>query len=89
MNRYDVKLSQNAESYYKRTGANTKERLERCFEDLEEEPKDWSHPRVKKLRGELSGLWRYRVGDLRVVYRVKDQQKVVDVVAIGPRGDIY
>jgi len=47
MIRYDVKLSQNAESYYKRTGANTKERLESCFEDLEEEPTDWSHPRIK------------------------------------------
>ena len=89
MNRYDVKLSQNAESYYKRTDADTKERLESCFEDLEEEPTDWSHPRIKKLRGKLSGLWRYRVGDLRVVYRVKDQQKTVDVVAIAPRGDIY
>lgn len=89
MESYEVKLTRNAESYYKRCGTNTSERLEDCFSDLEGNPKDWTHPRIKKLRGKLSGLWRYRVGDLRVVYRVKEAENTVYVVAIGPRGDMY
>ena len=89
MEKYKVKLSRNAESYYKRTDKDTAKRLKDCFETLEETPADWSHPRIKKLRGELSGLWRYRVGDLRVVYQVNEEEKIVNVVAIGSRGDVY
>ena len=39
------------------------------------------------LRQELSGLWRYRVGRFRIVYRIAAQR--VEVVAIGPRDRIY
>lgn len=48
MESYEVKLTRNAESYYKRCGTNTSERLEDCFSDLEGNPKDWTHPRIKK-----------------------------------------
>ena len=86
---YTVQLSRKAESYYKRVDANTRERLDACFETLERTPKDGRHPRIKGLRGRLSGFWRYRVGDLRVVYRVDDSAMTVTVVAIGARGDVY
>lgn len=74
MAKYTVKLSRKAESYYKRVGAKTTERLKECFETLEQTPKDWQHPRIKRLRGRLSGLWKYRVGDLRIIYQVKGCQ---------------
>ena len=43
---------------------------------------------VKKLVGP-SGLWRIRVGDWRVVYRVEDGRLVVVVVALGGQGGVY
>lgn len=43
----------------------------------------------KALSGPLAGLWRYRVGDYRIICEVKDGQLVVLVVTIGHRSDIY
>ena len=42
----------------------------------------------RKLVGNKS-LWRIRVGDYRVVYAVYDDKKVVDIIAIRQRKDVY
>ena len=41
----------------------------------------------KVLKGELAGLRSFRVGRLRIIYRV--ERNVVEIVAIGPRERIY
>jgi mRNA interferase RelE/StbE len=43
----------------------------------------------KSLQHELSGLWRYRVGDYRVLCRIEDQRLTVLVVEIGHRSVVY
>lgn len=48
-----------------------------------------SDPRAgKALKDELDGLWSFRVGRFRIVYRIKGGRKI-DIVAIGPRETIY
>lgn len=37
----------------------------------------------------LGGLWRYRVGDYRVLVDIQDQKVTVLVVGIGHRGEVY
>jgi mRNA-degrading endonuclease RelE of RelBE toxin-antitoxin system len=44
---------------------------------------------VRALRGELEGLHRYRLGRLRVVYRIVAEERRIRVIAIASRGDIY
>jgi mRNA-degrading endonuclease RelE of RelBE toxin-antitoxin system len=41
----------------------------------------------KELREELSELRSYRVGRMRIVYRVEG--RVLELVAVGPRAEIY
>ncbi len=41
------------------------------------------------LTGDLKGLWRYRIGDYRIVASIEDNRCVVLVVAIGHRREIY
>jgi mRNA interferase RelE/StbE len=41
----------------------------------------------KALKNELEGLRSFRVGKLRVVYRIKE--RIIEIVAIGPRKRIY
>ncbi len=41
------------------------------------------------LRGNLSGLWKYRIKDYRIVARIIDDQFVVLVVRLGHRAKIY
>ena len=43
----------------------------------------------KALTGPYSGLWRYRVGDYRVICRIEDTRLVVLVVKIGHRNKVY
>jgi mRNA-degrading endonuclease RelE of RelBE toxin-antitoxin system len=62
MAEYQVLLSLKAQSYYKRVDADTVQSLQDCFVALEQKPTDWQHPHIKRLRGRLSGLWRYRAG---------------------------
>ena len=42
----------------------------------------------KALRQELAGLWSWRVGGFRIVYRMS-AGRMVDIVAVGPRAVIY
>lgn len=37
----------------------------------------------------FAGLWRYRVGDYRILVDIQDQIVTVIVVGIGHRGEVY
>jgi mRNA interferase RelE/StbE len=41
----------------------------------------------KRLRDELAGLWSFRVGKFRLIYRF--DRRLIDLVAFGPRDRIY
>jgi mRNA interferase RelE/StbE len=41
------------------------------------------------LTGDRKGLWRYRVGDYRIVAAIEDDRLVVLVVAVGHRREVY
>ncbi|ARN84312.1 type II toxin-antitoxin system RelE family toxin [Candidatus Nucleicultrix amoebiphila] len=43
----------------------------------------------KPLSGKLSGFWRYRVGDYRLICSIQDDELIVLMVTIGHRKDIY
>ena len=42
-----------------------------------------------RLKGELTGLWRVREGDYRIIYELRQDKLSVLVVRIGHRRDIY
>ena len=43
----------------------------------------------KALHGDKSGLWRYRVGDYRLLCRIEDNILTVLVIAVGHRSGVY
>ena len=43
----------------------------------------------KGLRGPLEGLFSIRIGEMRAIYEIDNDQKIVVIHSIGPRGDIY
>lgn len=45
--------------------------------------------RGKILVGNLLGFWRYRVGDYRVLCRIRDTELVISVVEVGHRREVY
>ena len=50
-----------------------------------EDPRRLGHA----LTGDSKGLWRYRVGDYRIVAAIEDDRFVVLVVAVGHRREVY
>lgn len=48
-------------------------------------PSDFGKP----LRHEKYGLWRYRVGDNRVICQIQDEALTVLVVQVGHRKKVY
>lgn len=43
----------------------------------------------KPLRMNLAGLWRYRVGNYRLICRIEEQRLVVLILKIGHRREVY
>ena len=50
-----------------------------------ENPRRFGHA----LLGDLKGLWRYRVGDYRIVADIRDKEIRVMVVTVGHRRNVY
>lgn len=64
-----------------------RERIRKFVKDLEELP----NPRMRgePLTGNLADFWKYRVGDYRLICRIKDDKLLVLVVGLGHRREIY
>ena len=45
--------------------------------------------RGKALSSNLAGLWRYRVGDYRILCRIHDGKLVITVIEIDHRSTVY
>ena len=84
---YSVELSEEAQRFYDRCDKPVAKKLARCFRALEKDPRHGNN--VKPLKGKLAGAYRYRIGNLRVVYTINDREVVVFVVAIAKRSDVY
>lgn len=85
MNDYSVTFARSARKELETLHIPYIERIVARIEALMREPR----PRdCKKLQGE-ENLWRIRVGDYRVVYAVYDEKRIVDIIAVRHRKDIY
>jgi len=50
-----------------------------------DDPRQWGKP----LHGEKRGLWRYRVGDYRLICDIQDEKIIILVLELGHRKDVY
>jgi mRNA interferase RelE/StbE len=69
-------------------GASERQRVLRYLRDRIVTPDD---PRRfgKPLTGDLAGLWRYRVGDMRIIARIDGAAVTVLVLRVGQRRSVY
>ena len=53
--------------------------------------KDCQNPRIhgKPLSANFSGIWRYRIGDYRLLVEINDNQFLIIAIEIGHRKEIY
>ncbi|MBA3535114.1 MAG: type II toxin-antitoxin system RelE/ParE family toxin [Tatlockia sp.] len=43
----------------------------------------------KPLSGDLSGIWRYRTGDYRILAQIEDNNFIIVVLHVGHRKKVY
>ncbi|MDR1012765.1 MAG: type II toxin-antitoxin system RelE/ParE family toxin [Lactobacillales bacterium] len=43
----------------------------------------------KALTGSLLGFWRYRIGDYRLIIKIKDNELLIILIDIAHRKDVY
>ena len=84
---YRIELSRKAAKFYQKADNVSLKRLNLAFSKLSEDP--FRHFNIKKLSGELEGSFRLRLGNMRIIYSVDDNKKVVYIEVIGFRGDVY
>jgi mRNA interferase RelE/StbE len=65
-----------------------KEKLDRLIKKIKELVFNPLPQGSEKLAGR-SNLYRFRQGDYRVIYSVDDQSRLVDIIKIGHRRDVY
>ena len=84
---FEVQLTRDAQKFYQGTDSSMARRLNRCFDQLRRD--SYEHPNIKRLKGSLTGYWRYRVGDWRVVYRVEEDNRIVIIILVAHWREAY
>jgi mRNA interferase RelE/StbE len=84
---YEVLLHPDAQKVYANADQALAKKIARCFQQIEQTPR--SHPNIKALKGDYKGLYRYRVGDYRIIYSIEDDRVQVFVIAIAHRSQAY
>ena len=83
-----VEFHRAAVSDLRKLGPNGERRVLRYLRERiasSNDPRRFGHA----LTGDRKGLWRYRVGDYRIVASIEDDRFVVLVVTVGHRRQVY
>ncbi|MFZ2171506.1 MAG: type II toxin-antitoxin system RelE/ParE family toxin [Methylococcaceae bacterium] len=88
MTKWQIKLKDSAAKSLKSLDTSAKQRIERFVDQLSETDNPRSHG--KALQGKkYAGLWRYRIGDYRLICQIKDNELIILLLEIGHRKDVY
>ena len=83
-----VELADGAVKALDKLDAKARQRIQRFIEQAlqgTDNPRQWG----KTLTGRYAGLWRYRLGDYRLVCQLQDARLVVLVVKVARRDKAY
>ena len=85
---WSVEITDYAERQLRKLDAQVRRRI---LDWLNERIEGCKNPRHfgEALKGGRAGLWRYRVGDYRVICEILDGRLVVLALAVGHRREIY
>jgi mRNA interferase RelE/StbE len=83
-----VEITRTAEKQIQKLNRTAQESVVRF---LRERVQTTDNPRQlgKPLQGDKGGLWRYRVGDYRLICDIQDERITVLVLRVGHRKDVY
>ncbi|WP_259176967.1 type II toxin-antitoxin system RelE/ParE family toxin [Mycetocola sp. BIGb0189] len=84
---WEIELSQRAERSLRKLDRQVARRIRDALVRLAAAQEPWDA--CKALSGPLTGFWRYRVGDYRIVLDFDRGRFVIIALDLGHRSDIY
>lgn len=81
---YKVRISNHAENQIKKLPEKIQEAVIDSFRELKDSPYIG-----KKLSRELSDRFSYRISIYRIIYKINEKDKIVNILSAGHRGTIY
>lgn len=81
---HHVLYTQEAARRIDRLDKTVKDRVRKAILRLSENPE-----LGKRLTGLLSDRWSYRVGDWRILYKIRKKELLILVLTVGHRSDVY
>ncbi len=85
---WSVEITDHAERQLRKLDAQVRRRILDWLEERIEGCKNSRHF-GEALKGGRAGLWRYRVGDYRIICQILDGRLVVLALAVGHRREVY
>lgn len=82
-----IVLSNLFQRQFKRLDSVMQNRVDKYLKEVEELKNPRS--RGKALTGDLKGIWRYRVGDYRILCNIKDKELIITAMAVVHRSKAY
>jgi mRNA-degrading endonuclease RelE of RelBE toxin-antitoxin system len=64
-------------------------RILQAFTEILQKPVEPNGNTLKPLTNDMAGLWRYRIGDYRLIYQPEHRPRIITMLDFGPRGGIY
>ncbi len=85
---YHLKIHKKALKFLKSRNSSERNQIETKLEFLKEDP--ISHPQldVKKMKG-VENTFRLRIGRIRIIYLIINDELLILVISAGVRGEIY
>lgn len=86
---YDIGMSDEFLKESSKADAKLRGRILDAVGKISRKPDTPQGDTIKPLTGDLKGLWRYRVGDYRLVYLPDPIKRRVTLVTVAARGSVY
>jgi mRNA interferase RelE/StbE len=83
-----IEFAESAQKQFAKLGRESQTRIRKFLRERiapSEDPRDYASP----LRSTLAGLWKFRIGNYRIVAEIRDEEVLVLVLRVGHRKNIY
>lgn len=81
---YKLDMGGEARQLIRHLHPQNKQKIKRSLRDIACDPLQG-----KALQEDLAGLFSYRVGSTRIIYSIDHDNRIIHIVAIGPRQTVY
>jgi len=82
---WTIIFKRQADKTFRHLPNDVKKRIDQAISVLSKNPRP---PNSRKLVG-YDDLYRLRVGDWRIIYAIQNEELIILVIKIAPRGEVY